>query len=83
MSSCPCDCAAPTEGKWADVHASGCAIFKCVECGGGAIVSPPDGPTYCTECCPDHEYEYEPGEGRRCKTCFAEPPLDYADDSAL
>ena len=23
-----CDCAATTEGKWADVHHSGCAIFK-------------------------------------------------------
>jgi hypothetical protein len=75
MSTHPCDCAAATEGAWTDIHAYGCAIFKCVGCGERAIVSPPGGePTYCTECCPDHEYEREPGEGWRCKTCFAEPP---------
>ena len=82
MSTFPCDCASETAGKWADIHSSDCAIFKCGVCGEGAFVSPPgEAPTYCVECCPDHEYEYEPGEGKRCKTCNAEPPADYyADD---
>jgi hypothetical protein len=78
MSTLPCDCAAATEGKWKDAHSHGCAIFKCSVCGDGAYVAPPgDEPTYCTKHCPDHEYEYERGEGWRCKTCHAEPPLDF------
>ena len=40
-----------------------------------------DGPpttntAYCQECCPDHNYIYEPHEGHRCATCFAEPPAN-------
>lgn len=82
MSTYPCDCAAATTGKWADIHSHGCAIFKCGVCGEGAYVAPQgDEPTYCTKCCPDHQYEYERGEGRRCVTCHAEPPDDwYAED---
>lgn len=72
MSSYLCDCGAGRGG-----HGGHCAIFKCGTCGAQASISPPEGETYCAECCPDHEYEYEPGEGRRCKTCFAEPPLDW------
>ena len=74
MSTYHCDCA----GKLSDAHRHGCAIFKCGTCGEQAYVAPPgDGPTYCTKCCPDHEYEYERGVGRRCVTCFAEPPADW------
>lgn len=80
MSTHPCDCASPSDGKWADTHSPHCAIFKCGTCGERAAISPPgDAPTYCAECCPDHEYEYERGEGHRCKTCFAEPADDWFD----
>lgn len=77
MSSYPCDCAAPEDGKWADTHSHHCAIFKCGNCGGAAVLSPPVGETCCENCCPDHQYEYDRFEGHRCKTCHAEPPLDW------
>ena len=81
MASYPCDCASPSQEMWTVNHTSRCAIFKCGTCGNTAAVSPPsdDDPTFCQECCPDHEYEYERGEGHRCKTCNAEPPLDWFD----
>lgn len=84
MSTFPCDCAAASEGWWADVHSHGCAIFKCGVCGKGAFVAPNGSePTYCTECCPDHDYGYERGEGWRCKTCHAEPPTDFYGEEDL
>jgi hypothetical protein len=84
VSSFPCDCAATTEGKWAGNHSHGCAIFKCGFCGKTAVVAPQGiEPTYCQDCCPDHDYAYERGEGWRCKTCHGEPPLDFYDESDL
>ena len=83
MSTFKCDCAAETEGKWNDIHSHGCAIFRC-GCGKQAYVAPQgDEPTYCTGCCPDHDYEYQRGEGWRCKTCHAEPSMDFYDESDL
>lgn len=80
MSTFPCNCAASTDvkSKWFDQHNSECAIFECGACGGHAYVAPQGNePTYCTKCCPDHEYQYERGEGWRCLTCYAEPPDDW------
>lgn len=79
-----CDCAATTDGKWADVHSHGCAIFKCSGCGAAAYVAPSDGsPAFCPEHCPDHIYNYERGEGWRCLTCYAEPPPDWYSSDAF
>ena len=51
---------------------------SCAGCGGDVLCWPNEGPAYCPECCPDHDYEYEPAERtRRCKTCSAEPPDDW------
>jgi len=53
--------------------------FTCYICGAECIVAP-DPPTraVCPEHCPDHLYEYIPGERRRmCENCGQEPPLDY------
>jgi hypothetical protein len=54
--------------------------FKCGVCGGDAIIEPPDGPAICPNCCEDHDYVYERGEGHRCAHCFAEPPCDWYED---
>lgn len=82
MSSHPCDCAAATEGKWNDCHSHHCAIFKCGTCGEWSTVAPQGAePTYCPKCCPDHDYQYERGEGKRCAICNAAPPDDwYCED---
>lgn len=75
MSTFPCDCPVATGGQIGHSHA--CALFRCA-CGQVAMGAPDgDAPTYCPNCCPDHEYEYERGEGHRCKTCSAEPPHDW------
>lgn len=69
-----CEC----EGHW---HTFGCALFTCFKCGGETIIAPQIGPAYCPDCCPDHDYQYERGEGHRCVVCFDEPPPDYFDES--
>jgi len=70
MSTYACDCTAN--------HSHECAIFKCSVCNRPAIVSAPgDEPTYCPLHCPEHDYRHEPGEGKRCTTCHAEPPHDW------
>jgi hypothetical protein len=53
----------------------------CKVCGTLCFVYPSDGTQgVCPEHCPDHEYEYERGERRHmCKTCGAEPPMDWFD----
>lgn len=69
-----CDCGQPYG------HRHGCAIFKCSVCGEQCTVAPQDGPAFCEQHCPEHDYQYEPGEGPRCVICFAEPPADYYED---
>lgn len=54
--------------------------FQCQVCGGPTIVAPDSGPAYCEEHCPDHIYEYVRGEGHRCITCHAEPPVGWWED---
>lgn len=53
--------------------------FKCGQCGADALCEPPDGPAVCPACCEDHDYEYEPGFGKMCRHCSAEPPDDWDD----
>lgn len=61
-------------------HAHNCALFTCAGCGGPTSIGPgDDGPAYCADCCPDHNYEYERGVGHRCQSCDAEPPIDWFD----
>lgn len=63
-----------------DGHRYGCAIFACSVCGEQAAAAPADGgPAFCEQHCPDHDYQYQRGEGHRCVTCFAEPPPDWFD----
>lgn len=33
--------------------------------------------TYCPECCPEHDYIREPGEGMRCRHCSEPPDADW------
>lgn len=74
MSTFACDCGEPVG------HVYGCAMFKCSVCGEQCSVAPKgDDPTYCEKHCPDHQYEYERGEGHRCVTCNAPPPDDWFD----
>lgn len=61
-------------------HAHNCAIFRCSVCRTLCDSSPAKGPTFCPTHCPDHDYVYEPGEGKRCRTCGAPPPDDWYDD---
>lgn len=78
----PAKCTCGTEGpvwRCVDIHQHGCAVFACSICGEQCPISPVDGPTFCEKHCPDHQYYYEPGEGHRCDTCFAEPPADWFD----
>jgi hypothetical protein len=52
----------------------------CSACGGDVLCWPDEGPAYCPECCPDHDYEYVRAERRHmCATCSAEPPEDWYD----
>ncbi|UYZ08572.1 hypothetical protein CFBP5507_06105 [Agrobacterium salinitolerans] len=52
--------------------------FHCRECHAPTPIAAADGsPLWCEECCPDHEYEYQRGEGNRCIHCNAEPPDDW------
>lgn len=67
-----CDCGEPG-------HVLGCAIFRCAVCGAQTAVAPIDGPAWCFDHCPDHDYRYEPGEGVRCIHCSADPPPDWYD----
>lgn len=64
-------------------HAHNCAIFTCSVCGAATSIAPKDGPAFCEAHCPDHDYQYERGEGHRCVKCNAEPPLDWHDESDL
>jgi hypothetical protein len=55
--------------------------FRCRVCGGECLIAPADGsPGICPDHCEDHDYVYEPGEGKRCVHCFAQPPADWYDD---
>lgn len=52
--------------------------FKCVVCGKETDISNTNGQTWCEECCPDHDYAYDPGDRTRyCIHCGAEPPYDW------
>lgn len=52
--------------------------FKCVACGKETEVANIEGPTWCPECCPDHDYEYDrDARARYCKNCGQEPPYDW------
>lgn len=68
-----CDCGEPHG------HKHNCALFTCFVCGGPTLCAPDEGPAYCPEHCPDHDYKYEPCDGKRCVICSAEPPYDYWD----
>lgn len=75
MSTLACDCG-NDHG-----HRHGCAIFKCSVCGELAPIAPQGSePTYCEKHCPDHDYQYERGDGWHCVTCHAEPPHDWFDE---
>lgn len=54
--------------------------FKCGTCGADALCEPQGAPALCPNCCEDHDYVYEHGEGRMCRHCSAEPPWDYYND---
>jgi hypothetical protein len=56
------------------------AMFGCKVCGEICDVSPGEGLAVCPAHCEDHDYEYEPGDGHRCKHCFAERPADWGDE---
>jgi hypothetical protein len=60
-------------------HRHDCAIFRCSVCSVLCDSAPAEGPTVCPEHCPDHDYRYERGEGKRCITCGAAPPPDWFD----
>lgn len=68
-----CDCGQETG------HAYGCAIFKCAVCGVLCDCAPAEGAAVCPDHCPDHDYRYEHGAGKRCVTCGAAPPDDWFD----
>lgn len=52
--------------------------FHCRECRAPTHIAAADGSAlWCSECCPEHEYEYERSEGHRCIHCHAEPPDDW------
>lgn len=60
--------------------------FACKVCGVQCPISPADGSgAICEKHCRNHSYYYEPGEGHRCETCFAEPPDDWfrCDDDVI
>jgi hypothetical protein len=71
----PCDCGKSFVGG----HAPRCSLFTCAVCGGPTVIAPEEGPAYCYEHCPDHDYHYERSEGWRCLECHAEPPPDWFD----
>lgn len=52
--------------------------FRCTVCKTETPIANVTGPTWCEKCCPDHDYEYDPGDRTRyCKNCGAEPPYDW------
>lgn len=53
--------------------------FRC-RCGVAATIAPADGGyAVCENCCEDHDYQYERGDGHRCIHCFAERPADWGN----
>lgn len=55
--------------------------FFCRVCGEPTVIAPADGsPGVCEDCCEDHDYRYERGEGHRCTHCFGAPPEDHFDE---
>jgi hypothetical protein len=65
------------------VEAAPAIDFRCKVCGVDCDVAPSDGSgAICPAHCEDHDYEYERGEGHRCKHCNAEPPDDWFYDGA-
>lgn len=56
--------------------------FKCVICQVECQTCPADGGwAFCEEHCPDHQYEYDPGERKSlCIDCGAERPDDWSFD---
>lgn len=54
------------------------APFICGRCGADTVLASADGsPAVCVDCCEDHEYIYEPGDGHMCMHCGARPPDDW------
>jgi hypothetical protein len=54
-------------------------LYGCKVCGVICAVSPGPGEAVCEKHCEDHDYQYEPGEGRHCVHCWAQPPDDWFD----
>lgn len=51
--------------------------FACKVCGVECPIAPADGSgAACEAHCPDHDYEYQRGEGHHCIHCFKERPND-------
>ena len=51
--------------------------FKCHKCGADTDIEPENEPAVCTDCCDDHEYEYQGSAGHCCKHCNAQAPGDW------
>lgn len=52
--------------------------FECHKCKKETEVANVGKMTWCEECCPDHDYAYDPGDRTRyCVNCGAEPPYDW------
>jgi len=60
---------------------AGAGLFKCKVCGVDCPITPADrSGAYCPKHCPDHDYQYQRGEGHRCVTCHAPAPEDWFDE---
>lgn len=54
------------------------SIFKCHVCGAECPIAPQlPARAVCEEHCPDHDYQHQGSDGKRCVHCFAEEPLDW------